>query len=364
MKKNKNFILALIAIILFQISFTSCDRDKPTPEVPLVTTGAYILNNGSFGQNNASLSLYNPDTKELSSNIFEKANNGKKLGDTAQDMVVYGKKMYIAVYNSKMIFVTDTTGKIIKEITHSENGNNLSPRMFTTYKNKVYVTYFEGYLAEIDTATFAVKTIKVGSNPEDVAVANGKIYVANSGGMDPNGFDKTLSVIDPISFTQIKKIDVGVNPNFLATDSQNDLYIITMGNYTPSIPKKLQKVDTKTDVVSDITTISDPTWMYMGANDKLYIISSVYDEYYNTISEFYTYNAKDEVLEGKFITDGTKVEKAYYISADPISGNVYIGSSDYKNNGDMYVFNSKGVKIDKFDTQGINPIGVYFLTNK
>ena len=38
--------------------------------------------------------------------------NGMGLGDTAQDMIVYGDKMYIAVYGESTIEVTDLKAKI------------------------------------------------------------------------------------------------------------------------------------------------------------------------------------------------------------------------------------------------------------
>ena len=42
---------------------------------------------------------YNP-YQGLNYNIFERSNEGRKLGDTAQDMIAFGSKIYIAVYNS------------------------------------------------------------------------------------------------------------------------------------------------------------------------------------------------------------------------------------------------------------------------
>ena len=68
------------------------------------------------------------------------------------------------------------------------------------------------------------------------------------------------------------------------------------------------------------------------------------------------YNAADGKRIGEFVTDGTSLPKAYSLSAT--DDFVWVGCSDYKNNGDMYVFTKDGNLYDKFDTQGINPIKV------
>ena len=64
-----------------------------------------------------------------------------------------------------------------------------------------------------------------------------------------------------------------------------------------------------------------------------------------------------------FITDGTVVDKPYSLSADPLTGDIYVGTSDYTNNGDMYVFSAAGKLKNRFEV-GLNPMGAYFLTNK
>lgn len=352
-------VLCLSAFFL--VSATSCKKETPTPEPepepPVVKApGAYVLNNGNWGSNDASLGLYNPETKEYNADIFFSA-NGKKLGDLAQDMIIVEDKLYIGVSNSKIIFVTDFNAKIVKEITYSADGTDLSPRMFAYAEGKVYVSYYEGYLGEIDPETYAVRTIQVGPNPEGVAYAGGKLYVANSGGMNYPVYNNTVSVVDPATFTVTKTLEVGTNPSYMKVDSQGDVYLATVGNYA-DIPSQFQKINSTTDEVSNITEVS-ATWMAMGAADKLYIASSTYDADWNAVVEFYVYNAATEKLNGQFIKDDTTVPNAYFISADPISRNIYIGSSDYVTNGDMYVFSDQGILLDKFDTGGLNPIGVY-----
>ena len=54
----------------------------------------------------------------------------------------------------------------------------------------------------------------------------------------------------------------------------------------------------------------------------------------------------------------------YSLSADPITGNLYVATSDYTNTGDMHIFNSDGVAIATLALSGINPRGAYFVTEE
>ena len=52
------------------------------------------------------------------------------------------------------------------------------------------------------------------------------------------------------------------------------------------------------------------------------------------------------------------------MSSDPVTGNVYIGTSDYTNTGDMFIFSPEGKLIDQLALSGLNPMGAYFLTTE
>lgn len=326
--------------------------------------GIYILNSGKQGANNASLSFFDFDSKQTTYKVFQNE-NGKAVGEVAQDMLVYGSKMYVAVYGSNLIYVTDKTGKIVGEIKPTNNGQPQGPRNLTGYEGKVYATLYDGYLAKIDTTELKIeKQVKVGRNPEYVKAVNNKLYVANSGGMDYNtaiGYDKTVSVVDVASFTEKKQIPVVINPIILsAPNSNGDIYLISNGNYK-DVPNTLQKINTTTDTASTLTDING-TWMSMN-HDNLYLIYSQYDENWNQKISYLVYDTKTEkLITDNFITDGTVVEKPYSISTDPVNNYVYISTSDYKTNGNMFIFTSAGKLVSKFDTGGLNPMGAYYVS--
>ena len=313
----------------------------------------YFLSSGKMGNNNSSLYMYDVKTKKMTPDYFA-AQNGRGLGDTAQDMLVYGSKMYIAVYGESTIEVTDLEAKSIKQI--KTEG---APRALTSKDGKVYVSYYNGYVARLDTASLQVDaTAKVGRNPEQLAISGDKLYVANSGGMDyntPAGYDKTVSVVDLASFKEEKKIDVVINPCNMTVDNQGDIYLVSMGNYG-DVPNTLQRIDAKTGTASVITETNATELASDG--DNLYMFYSQYDANWNQVISYIAYDAINEkVLRDNFITDGTTIDKVYKMGV--VKDFVYFSTSDYVNDGDVYFYSKDGKLVDKFEA-GLNPMRVVY----
>lgn len=317
--------------------------------------GLYILNSGKEGSNNSSLSYLDASNRVVSTDVFRNA-NGKRLGDTGNSMVIYGNKMYIAVTGSSILFVTDLKGNIVKEITVEGESANLSPRHLFPADGKVYVSFMEGFAGEIDTANFNIKKVKVGPMPEGIAYANKKVYVANSDGYNlADGYGKTVSVIDASTFTVIKNLDVAMNPQTLHVASNNKIYLIALGNYA-DVPAKLQKINTSTDTVSDVPDI-EPTNMAIGKDGVAYIQVTEYDQNWKASSSYYSFDVSKDKVVGEFASPAD-IPDGYSIFADKVTGDVYIGTSDYISNGDVYLLSADGEILMKFDTGGLNPIAI------
>ncbi len=357
MKKFTCFLASLALLAFVSCSKDGTDSDKPVNGTPdsdePAVAGLYILNSGKMGNNDATLAYYDAKTNVLSADIF-KQSNGKKLGDTGNDMLIYGSKIYIAMTGSAVVFVTDLQGYLLKEITVQGDVANLSPRHLATVDGEVYVSYMEGYVGAIDTASFNVKTVKVGPMPEGMAYANKKVYVANSDGYNwPYG--KTISVIDPTSFTVTKTLECANNPQTFHVASDNKIYLITWGDYG-EVPAQLHKINTATDAIATIDEIV-PTNMAIGKDGVAYILSTVYDENWNATTSYDTFDTTKDKLVGEFVS-AADVPNGYCLFADKFTGDVYIGSSDYISNGDVYVISSDGQVVRKFDTGALNPITI------
>lgn len=356
----KNFLSKLFFVLAVLPCMVSCFDDSETEPAFIVepaTTGIYVLNSGMMDSNNSELTYFDMLTGEVAANVFMSA-NGKRLGDSGNDMLVYGSKMYIAVTGSAVVFVTDLKGKIIKEIAVNGDQSNLSPRQMTAANGKVYVTYMEGYVGAIDTASFAVAKAQVGPYPEGIAYSYNKLYVAITDGNNYPHFENKVQILDPNSLAIKKELEVAYNPQTFHIAADNAMYLVCWGDYGAN-PASLHKINPYTDEVTAIEKVV-PTNMTIGANGKAYILSSVYDENWNQSIRYYIYDLKNDAIEGELIPSD-QLPNGYCIQADTQSGNVFVGASDYVSNGDMYILSPDGKILAKFDTGAINPYKVCFI---
>jgi hypothetical protein len=216
-----------------------------------------VLNEGLFQHNNSTLTYFNWNTHQQHDNIFE-AKNGWGMGDTGNDMGIYGEKLFIVMNNSHVVHVLNRhSGRLLEQIHLHENGIGASPRNLAFFQGKVYVSAFNGYLYKIDTTSLHVENkIQLGTNPDQMCVVQNELWVSNSGGLTTVG-DSTVSIVDLSSFTEIQKVVVGLNPGSLVYDDMGTVYAVSRGNYM-GIPSKIVKLDasSKSVVMSENRAIS------------------------------------------------------------------------------------------------------------
>ncbi len=66
------------------------------------------------------------------------------------------------------------------------------------------------------------------------------------------------------------------------------------------------------------------------------------------------------MLSGQWVKDASAVVKPYKLSYEPTTERLYLTSSDYRNNGDVYVFKTDGTLETKFGA-GLNPLKVVYV---
>jgi DNA-binding beta-propeller fold protein YncE len=339
-------------------SATTEVEDLYVPYVPR-TVGVFILNRGSIELSNSSLSYYNIEENIMIPDFY-KTVNGKGLGNSAEQILIYGSKIYITVYKSNRIVVLDEAGNEIKSITYGPAITNLQgPRCMTADEGKVYISYYDGHnLAILDTSSVAIDQSNpkmTGRFPEQVVVAGGKIYVAASGGMDYPYYGKRITVINKATLLQEESIDVISNPVSLAANSRGDVFVISMGDYG-DIKSTLQKIDGKTGIVTEIGYAT----LFSLVNDKLYTINAPYGA---ANVEYKRYNALTGVVETEnFITDGTRFTSISAFAVDPLSGKIYIADGEnYTSTSTLYIFSPDGKKEKEIDTEGVDAHSFAFV---
>lgn len=367
--KVRELLWGTLCALALTTAFAACSDSKDNPideevEIVLPKRKAYILNEGVYNSNNASISFYAPnkDAKDSEnnfiSNLYFKQNN-KNLGDTAQDMIEHDGKLYVILSGSKIMVKLDAEGK--EEATLSFSAADGDPRYMTAKNGKIYVTLYSGKVARIDAASLNIEAyVNVGSNPENIVELNGKLYVANSGW----GAGTTVSVIDITTFAHQEDIDVDLNPYSLLK-SNNEIFLLSWGNSwgEPQVPYSFQRI--KSD--GSVESIAVATH-FAEHNGIVYLINSEVTDW-NThagTNKFFSYNAKTHALNtGTFIYDipkGLGTTQLRGISIDSTNGDIYLytyGSG--VTNGDIYRFKNDGSFMETFDCGGVFPNKIVFM---
>ncbi|WP_313579400.1 YncE family protein [Chishuiella sp.] len=364
-----SFIIVLISLYSCQQDnyvFDGDDTDVTDPENTELS-GFYVLNEGNYGTNSASLDFMDLENGVYKSDIYATANPTivKELGDTGNDVKIYGSKMYAIINGSNIIEVMNAkTAKHLATIS-LDNG-----RYIKFANGKAYATSYapistdisssNGKVVEIDTLTLAItRELEVGRQPDGLEIVGNELFVANSGGYTTtNDYENTVSVIDLSSFVETSKIEVGINLNQIEKDSDNDLYISSRGNYS-DVSSNLYVIDSQSHQVKK--TFNLPISNFTIDNNQLYYYS------YSYVTSSATYgliNTKTEtVTSSDFITDSNvkDIVSPYSISVNPISKDIYItDAGNYTSSGYLYSFDKNGVYKTKVAT-GIIPGHIAFL---
>lgn len=354
----------IIGMLLMWMPFVSSCRDE---EVIVTSTGTkvtapadsdpikgfFLLNEGNMGSNKCTLDHFDYSTGIYTRNIFAERNPGvvKELGDVGNDLQIYGNRLYAVVNCSHFVEVMNVkTAQHIGQI-------SIPNCRYITFKGRyAYVSSYAGpvqvdpnarlgYVAKVDTVTLqVVAECTVGYQPEELAIVGDKLYVANSGGYRVPDYDRTVSVIDLNTFTEIKKIDVAVNLHRLEADAQGNLWVSSRGDYY-TVPSRTYLIDTATDKVIEELDLSNSDMTRCG--DRLYVYSQEWN--YTAGKNEVSYAVIDipgrQIVTRNFIKDGTEREiaKPYGMAVNPVTGELFVtDAKDYVTPGVLYCFDAQG----------------------
>lgn len=372
MRKNTIILLAVVALLLlavgcrgeYEIIYSSSESTNVEEENLGKLRGFYLLNEGNMGSNKSTLDYFDFTTGIYHRNIYAETNPKmvKELGDVGNDIGIYGSKLYAVINVSNFIEVMDaSTAKHIGTIEipnvryiRFQNGKAYASAYVAPVKFNQNARV--GMVCEIDTATLEVtRRCNVGYQPEELVIANGKLYVANSGGyMFPN-YDTTISVVDLETFTVVNTIEVAINLHRLRLTPYNELVCTSRGDYY-YIPSRTFFIDLDTEEVTDTLDLAVSNLDIVG--DKAYIYSVEWS--YLTNSNTITYGIFDvkthEVVSHNFIKDGTHedITIPYGVKVNPINGDIYVTDAiDYVTPGTLRCYSKFGKLKWKVDTGDI-----------
>src|SRR5690554_103284 len=337
-------------VFVVLIAFTACKKDDPKyePREEPFANGLLTLSEGLFHQNNSTLSWIDLSTQTIEYDVFEEI-NGRKIGDTGNDMILYGGKIYMTVSTSSTVEILDkSTLKSVKHIPFDYNNKIQQPRYLAAHKGKVYVTSFDGYVTAIDTASLKVtKRVKVGRNPEGICVYDNALYVANSGGLDPDNVDSTVMKIDIPTFTVTDTFVVGKNPGRLIADDYGTIYVVKRGDFFQN-PSELVGINTANGAVNNLG-ISATSFAKRG--DYLYL--SFYN-FTNGTSSVSIFNCASQSIEVDNFISNADIETLYGVFPYKEDQLICIDAMNFTNSGYLRFFNAQGQLTESINI-GLNP---------
>ncbi|MBQ8100260.1 MAG: YncE family protein [Paludibacteraceae bacterium] len=318
--------------------------------------GFYLLNEGNMGSNKATLDYYDFTSATYRRNIYAEANPNvaKELGDVGNDLKIYGGRLYAVINCSNKVEVMDA--RTCRRIGQIDVPNCRYLRFhggegyLTSYAGPVVIKpdYEQlGYVARFDTATLAITgECLVGFQPDELEIAGGKLYVANSGGYMVPNYENTVSVIDLTTFTETKRIPVAVNLHHLRADRHGQLWVSSRGDYY-NTPSRLYCIDTQTDQVTDSVDMAVSNFWLDG--DSLYCYSTEWSYIDMETKPSHNYCIIDvkshRPVTDNFITDGTdqKIKTPYGISVHPLTKDIYVtDAKNYVTPGTLWCFSPEG----------------------
>ncbi|KXB98151.1 MAG: hypothetical protein AA908_01755 [Chlorobi bacterium NICIL-2] len=351
---------ALLALVIAAV-LTACDSSSPS-EPPVTAKPpdsiAIVVNQGTFGQDNASLTRIDFRTGAVDADWFAAANGGQKLGATANDIALKGDTAFITVTTSKTIeAINIRTGKSVGRIQLSGQAEPWRITVVSPTLGVVSTTNGDGIALFNPTTIQLVATIATGPATEGVAVSGNYAFVANSGYGDLRQGEPhagTIAVVN-LSTRQVERY-LSAGPNVrevvLSSDGKR-LYAFYQHLY--SQPDSLQGI-----IEYDAQTFQElRRWRgrYGGslqfANGSLYVLD--YDPTTYSARNILKFDVSQSAVTPTPIPLPSGVT-ANGFAINPIGGGFLLfDARDYQSNGRVLVLTSTGQLVREYPC-GVAPV--------
>lgn len=355
-------ILMVLLLLAAGFTFTSCSDDDEwnttgDGKVEMQSSArAFVLNEGSMNKNNSNIFYFDWSTFTLGTGDLYAAQNGKKLGDTGNDILATDGKLLVAVNVSNYIALLDGYGVEKSRVSFEQYKNLGQVRNIEVDGNTVYATSYGGYVSRLtisgNTLTYK-DSLRVGDRPEDIALAGGKAYVTLQGA---NWTDNRVAVVGS-NFKVEKYIEVMQDPvNIYTYGSQ--LFVQGFG---AMYNNPWGVIDANS---GSYTELGNATKIGVGES-LLYVADSETNwSTYETSTTLFTYNPQTKQQNKTFFKNApAELASAtvYSISVNPYDKNIFLATSDYMTDGKIYVFDQEGNYLRQFTSGGLNPNKIAFL---
>jgi DNA-binding beta-propeller fold protein YncE len=318
----------------------------------------YVLNEGAF-PGASTLDLLDFRHKTYCTDIFAQTNPEvvQGIGNTGNDMAVVNGRLWVLMNASNQVAVLHLPDAKLERVLDVE-----SPRFITQDGGYAYITSYAGAVYQgdpvpgkvyrIDTKTFETKTVEVGYQPEGLAVQDGNLYVANSGGYNWE-HDNRISVINLRTFLMDGIVRAPVTNLFQMYAASGKIWFSSYGestwtdagdgNWIQSVSAPQSLVSMKTSGLFEFNVLNGihMNRMTLAGNDLYGFgndaeMSGGYDIcLYRVNTETGTFS-KTHFAD----TDLSRIGYPYGILVNPDNGDIYICDASFTGGSKLHCFDS------------------------
>ena len=312
--------------------------------------GLFIINEGNYKYDNASLSYYEPATGRIENEVFVRA-NGIKLGDVAQSMIIRDGVGWVVVNDSGVIYAIDAaTFKLVGLI----EGFTAPRYIHFVDDGKAYVTQiWDNRICIVDPREFRIvgyvdcpdMTAESGSTEQ--MVQYGKYVFTNCW-----SYQNRILVIDTETDKVCDRIEVGLQPTSLVLDRFGKLWVLTDGGHEGSPygyeAPTLCRIDAESRQIEKVFRFP------LGDRLSELQINGTRDTLYYIDDSVWKMSVTAERLPIRaFIESGRSL--FYGLTVNPVNSEVYVADAvDYMQDGVVSRYSAEGKLLDQFYV-GITP---------
>lgn len=312
--------------------------------------GLFILCEGNFQYSNATLSFYEPATGEVINEAFLKS-NGMKLGDVAQSMTMYDDKAWIVVNNSHVVFAVNPD--TFREIGRIENLT--SPRYIHFVSDeKAYVTQlWDNRIFIVDPRRYMVMGyIEVPGMAQESGSTEQMVQIGDYVYCTCWSYQNSLIKIDTRSDKVTARLELGIQPRYLAKDGAGKIWVLTDGGFDGSPYGLEAPVLYRIDPIS--LSVEKSFTFPMDATPRDLKVDKEGATLYWVNEDVWRMSINSERLPVSPFIVGTD-KRFYAITLSPYNGDIYLADAiDYQQKGLIYRFSESGQYISEFYV-GITP---------
>lgn len=336
--------IGLIFIALSLCIIACEDIDNTRPQV-ILQSDVVVLNEGNFGQGNATIDFYNSTDQSFQKDVFRSNNQGRPIGDVVQSMYTEDNLGYIVVNNSQKVEIVELSS--FKSVGVIQGLN--SPRYFLSIDaDKAYVSdLYEDAIYMVSKSRQAIiGRIPTGGWTEKMLKIEDTVYV-----MDMT--NNELIRIDANEDSIMSRTLLRRQPSNLVADKNNRLWVMCTGGFDEVNPI-LYQLSSSGSIIKNIEFQSineSPGNLVIAENgeDMFYINQGVYHIHIN-----------DTLLESAPIIPANG-QLFYALAIHPVSSELYVSDAiDYQQNGIIYRYTQSGQLVTQFKA-GIIPGSFEFL---